>query len=165
MSQTTSLRPITKNDVQGVYDTAFEAWHYTYRDIFSPQFIDTFVNRNYAPDVSLRLLPQVEACEQFFHVAVQHAIVIGFCNIVNLAGKMELRRIYLRPAFIGQGIGRTLLEAGEAFVQSKGFDCYFCFVHQDNEIGKRFYAKNKFVHISEYDEDDEWYLEKKLRSQ
>ena len=45
---------------------------------------------------------------------------------------------------------------------AQGLSTYFCFVHQDNELGKRFYLRNSFRHITEKDHDDEWYMEKAL---
>lgn len=162
MNNNINIRSIVESDAKGIYETALAGWHYTYKDIFPPKFIDNFVERNYAPEVSLRLLPRVEAGDQFFHVAVQETSVVGFCNITNMTEGMELRRIYLRPEFIGQGIGQALLDEGETFIRAKGIDRYFCFVHQDNELGKRFYAKNGFVHQPQHDQDDEWYMKKQI---
>jgi len=160
MADEIKFRALREEDVEQVYEVALESWKYTYRDIFDPQFIENFVNRNYAPKVSVSLLPHIEAGQQFFHVAVSEDAVIGFCHIAETRQEMELLRIYLRPASIGKGTGVKLLELGEAFVKTKGYSTYFCFVHQNNETGKRFYLKNGFVHIPEKDQDDEWYMEK-----
>lgn len=157
-----TFRPMRKDDASQIYQVALEAWKFTYRDIFEMHFIENFVNRNYAPEVSIKLLPRVEAGQLFFHVAVSKNTVVGFCNIGETPQGMELFRIYLRPAYIGKGIGRKLLELGEDFVRSKGYSTYFCFVQKDNEIGKRFYLKAGFAHIPEKDQDDEWYMEKIL---
>ena len=64
--------------------------------------------------------------------------------------------------YIGQGIGQGLLEPGEKFLLEHGINAYFCFVHKDNDIGQRFYSRSGFQRIPEKDQDDEWYLEKKL---
>jgi len=156
------FRPLREDDAPQIYQVALEAWKFTYRDIFEPQFIQNFVNRNYAPEVSIGLLPGVKTGQIFFHVAVSEIAVIGFCNIGETLQGMELFRIYLRPPFIGKKIGRKLLELGEVFIRSKGYSSYFCFVHKDNEIGKRFYLKAGFAHVPEKDQDDEWYMDKVL---
>ncbi|MDW8234901.1 MAG: GNAT family N-acetyltransferase, partial [Roseiflexaceae bacterium] len=74
----------------------------------------------------------------------------------------QLFRIYLLPTYIGRGIGSGLLQRGEAFLRDQGVDSYFCYVHKDNELGKRFYLRQGFVHRAGLDRDDEWYMEKRL---
>ena len=108
------------------------------------------------------MFPHIQADSMFFYVAEYASKIIGFCNIGIHQQSAELYRIYLLPAFIGQGIGRRLLSLGEAFVMEHDIDSYFCFVHKNNEIGKRFYLNFGFKHISEKDKDDEWFMDKKL---
>lgn len=50
----------------------------------------------------------------------------------------------------------------EDFVRSKGESKYDCFVHKDNQLGKNFYLKKGFEHISEKDSEDELYMEKEI---
>jgi diamine N-acetyltransferase len=156
------IRPIRESDAISIHPVALESWQHTYRTIFDQQFIENFVNRNYAPEAILSLFPYIQADSMCFYVAEYAANVIGFCNIGIHQQGAELYRIYLLPAFIGQGIGRRLLSLGETFVIERGIDSYFCFVHKNNEIGKRFYLNFGFKHISEKDKEDEWYMEKKL---
>jgi ribosomal protein S18 acetylase RimI-like enzyme len=162
MSGDIAFRALRETDVQAVYEVAFEAWHSTYKDIYPAEFINNFVNTNYAPAVSLRLVPRIQAGHQFFHVALSQSSVIGFCHIAETRHGMELLRIYLRPSYIGQGIGRALLRQGEAFIQARGYSAYFCFVHKENDLGKNFYVRNGFTHVIEKDAAEEWYMEKRL---
>ncbi|MDQ4076445.1 MAG: GNAT family N-acetyltransferase [Chloroflexota bacterium] len=156
------LREIQAQDLPGVYDVALASWQHTYADIYSPDFIERFVNRNYDPTVLGGLLPRVEAGEHFFYVAVLAREVLGYCHMAEGKEAVELLRIYLHPSAIGQGIGHRLLRLGEVFVAAKGYDRYFCFVHRDNELGKRFYLRQGFKHIPRNDEGEEWYMEKQL---
>lgn len=157
-----TVRPLEAKDASAIRDAALEAWKYTYRDIFDLPFIENFVNRNYAPQATLALMPGIEAGSIFFHVAEYQSQVIGFCNIGVTDSVAEPYRIYVLPVYIGQGIGGRLLEQGEHFLAEKGIDRYFCYVHNRNEIGKRFYLRNGFQHVTEKDKDDEWYMEKRL---
>jgi len=156
------IRPIKESDAPSIHAVALEAWRHTYRTIFDQQFIENFVNRNYAPEAILSLFPRIQSGAMFFHVAEYESKVIGFCNIGINKQSAELYRIYLLPVFIGQGIGRRFLELGEVFVGEHGIDSYFCFVHKNNEIGKQFYLNSGFKHISEKDKEDEWFMEKRL---
>ena len=156
------IRPIRKSDAPNIHAVALEAWQYTYRTIFDQQFIENFVNRNYAQEAILSSFPRIQDGSAFFHVAEYESKIIGFCNIGIHQQSAELYRIYLLPAFIGQGIGQSLLKMGEAFLIEHGIDSYSCFVHKNNELGKQFYLKSGFRHISEKDEADEWFMEKRL---
>ena len=156
-------RQLTPADVEGVYAAALEAWRFTYRDIFDSDFIEHFVQVNYASERLLALTPQILAGQTFFQVAVDQAAIVGFCQVGLTDRGGELFRIYLRPTFIGRGIGRTLLAQGEAWVTRHGAPTLHCFVHKDNALGMSFYLRNGFVHTSERDQGDEWSMEKTLR--
>ena len=156
------LRPIRESDAPTIHAVALDAWQYTYRTIFDQQFIENFVNQNYAPEAIVSLVPHLHSGTMYFYVAEHESKVIGFCHIGINQQAAILYRIYLLPAYIGQGIGRKLLEFGEMFLMEHGIDTYFCFVHKNNEIGKRFYLRQGFKHIPEQDRGDEWYMEKRI---
>ncbi|HEX2931568.1 MAG TPA: GNAT family N-acetyltransferase [Candidatus Binatia bacterium] len=162
MPEDTEIRELRDIDVQEVYEVALESWQHTYADIYPSYFIQDYVNKNYAQALLLRLLPLIQTGQHFFHVALAHSRVVGFCHIAQTKQGMELFRIYLRPAYIGKGIGRTLLREGEEFIKSRGYHSYFCFVHKNNELGKSFYLRNGFTHLVENDQEDEWHMEKGL---
>ena len=155
-------RALRVEDLNAVSDTAREAWQFTYATIFDTAFIDQFVRTNYAPDRLRVLMPLVAAHQMFFDVALDSDQVVGFCNIGPTPRGAALFRIYLRPAYIGIGVGSGLLERGEHFVRTGRFPSYHCFVHKDNELGKRFYLRRGFRHLLGSDRNDEWYMEKTL---
>ena len=155
-------RQFEKQDSNEVHKLAFDSWKFTYKKIYPPDFIEKFVNQNYDPKKLGALIPQIKSGKMFFYVVIDKPHVVGFCHIGDRGSGMELFRIYLKPNYIGQGIGEKLLSFGESFVKSKGLHKYFCFVHKKNKIGIKFYLKNNFKHIQEKDEANEWYMEKKL---
>jgi ribosomal protein S18 acetylase RimI-like enzyme len=162
MTNEVVVRPISESDVPSIRAVALEAWQHTYRTIFDQQFIEDFVNQNYAPEALLSLFSGIQAGSLIFDVAEYASKVIGFCHIGITRQSAELYRIYLLPTFIGQGIGRRFLERGETFVVEQGRDSYFCFVHKNNEIGKHFYLHAGFKHIPDRDKNEEWFMEKRL---
>ena len=159
---TFGYRSLQTSDAETVFSVAHEAWRFTYATIFDPAFIDQFVGTNYAPERLRELVPLVAASQIFFDVALDADQIIGFCNIGLSTRGAQLFRIYLRPAYIGRGIASTLLERGEGFICTRRFPSYYCFVHKDNELGKRFYLRHGFRHHLESDQNDEWYMEKQL---
>lgn len=156
------LRPIRESDAASVQAVALEAWQYTYRGIFDQKFIENFVNQNYAPDAILSLFAHMESGTMCFYVAEYEEQIIGFCNFGIHHQIAELYRIYLLPDYIGKGIGHKLLELGEKFLLDQGIQTYHCFVHNKNELGKRFYLRSGFEHIPKKDRDDEWFMEKRI---
>jgi ribosomal protein S18 acetylase RimI-like enzyme len=155
-----SYRPLGAEDAEAVFDAAWEAWRFTYATIFDTVFVDQFVRTNYAPDRLRALVPAVAAQHMFFDVALDEDHVVGFCHIGVTPRGAELFRIYLRP--IGMGVGSGLLERGEHFLRTRRVSSYHCFVHKDNELGKRFYLRQGFRHVRAADRDDERYMEKVL---
>ena len=162
MSKDVIVRPLREEDASSIHAVALEAWQYTYRSIFEQQFIEIFVNQNYAPEAIISLFPRLQSGTMWFYVAEHESKIIGFCNIGINEQAAELHRIYLLPSYIGQGIGQNLLQLGENFIAENGISIYHCFVHKDNEIGKRFYLRYGFQHIIEKDHDDEWYMKKRI---
>lgn len=146
-------------DAEEVSDIALQAWKFTYKGIFDNYFIEKFIQRNYAPE---GLIQQVNSDRSYFHLALAKDRIIGFINIGRRGDAIELFRIYLKPIYVGKGIGKKLLELGEDYIRAQGETKYYCFVHQKNKLGKDFYLRQKFVHIPEKDHEDEWYMEKQL---
>jgi ribosomal protein S18 acetylase RimI-like enzyme len=63
------------------------------------------------------------------------------------------------------GVGSGLLKRGEHFLQIQRVPSYHCFVHKDNELGKRFYLRHGFQHVPGSDRANEWYMEKGILKQ
>ena len=160
--QDLTYRPFTADDAPAVSQVALEAWRYTYRAIYDAAFIESFVHTHYLPGRLAALVPQVQAGTMFFHVAVHQDRVVGYGHLGLTPRGAELFRLYLLPAYIGRGMGWALLQQGEAFVLAHGFDRYFCFVHRHNEVGKRFYLRRGFRHVTAQDRAEDWYMEKSL---
>jgi ribosomal protein S18 acetylase RimI-like enzyme len=156
-------RPIQPHDAIIIHQIALEAWKYTYQSIFSEAFITEFVQQNYNPVQleGLALAAATGSC--FFNVALQNDIIVEFCHI-GIRPQAQLYRIYLRPSSIGKGAGKGLLALGERFLTQQHSASYFCYVHQNNEIGKHWYLRRGFVHKEERDRDEAWFMEKALTS-
>lgn len=156
-----TYRKMHLEDAEMIIQTALEGWEYTYKDIFSPDFIQNYISNSYSLERLQGIAPAVAENRLFFDVAVAEEIIVGFCNI-GLKPHPELYRIYLRPAYIGKGIGTTLIQRGEDFLTTHNIVSYQCYVHKDNEQGKKFYIRQGFIHKPLQDTDDEWCMEKIL---
>ncbi len=160
MSRDLIIRQLQESDADKIHSIALEAWQFTYQNIFEQTFIEEYVNRNYSKESIISLLPEIQSGSVLFEVAECESRIVGFCNLGFNNNEAALYRIYLLPAFIGQGIGKKMLEHCEAFVKEHGAASYSCYVHKDNEIGVQFYVKSGFKHITGKDKGDKWYMEK-----
>ncbi len=164
LNERITFRTFEPKDAQSIYETALQSFQETYKNVFSPEMIEQMVCKDYEPESLMALLPKIQSGEMCFYVALDGERVIGFCNFGFCDKGLELRRIYLRPEYIGKGVGKRLLELGENFALATGSEKYFCFVHKQNEIGKRFYFKNGFFHNDHEDSGDQWFMMKELKS-
>ena len=150
-----SYRPLRVEDADAVFDAAREAWRFTYATIFDTVFIDQFVRTNYAPDRPSARLRAVAAQHMFFDVALDGDRIIGFCNI-GVAARRGVVSDLPQVRLHWDGVGSGLLERGEHFLRTRRVPSYYCFVHKDNELGKRFYLRRGFRHLTDSDRNDEW---------
>jgi ribosomal protein S18 acetylase RimI-like enzyme len=158
-----TYRPFTAADAEPVQALAREAWHHAYPHLFSSQVIDAYIDEHYAPEQLRTLVPEIESGRQFFHVAVDGERIIGFCHLGLTDRGVQLFRIYLRPAYTRRGIGRRLLELGEAYLRAQGIQRYYCYVNKGNVGGQRFYDRQGFHHVPDEDLRDSYCMEKTLR--
>lgn len=156
------FRELKEKDFESLLLTALEAWSFTYRDIFGLDHIEGFVKKNYGPERLHQLLPGMRAGRRFFEVALEEDHVVGFCCAMCTQEGVELNRLYLHPKQIGCGIGTEFIQRLETYARKQGVDKCYCYVHKENERGKRFYLRKGFLHDSAKDIDDDWYMVKMI---
>ena len=143
-------RQLSKSDFEQIYNVALEAWNHTYKDIFTPAYMKNYIDKFYSKETMQKQLPLIEKEEMFFEVAEENKNIIGFCNIeIKDTDKAELLRIYLKPSYIGKGIGKKLLLHGEEFLISKNIKKLYCYAHKENKLGRQFYLKKCYEITSE----------------
>lgn len=150
----------TENDIPAIQHVASASWRVTYKGIFEKEYIDSCLRDWYSAESLRRTVsnPTVH-----FLVAVDEGEVIGFCQVGPGQIEGELFRLYLLPSHWRMGIGGQLLAQAEEWLRQQGFASYSCFVHEQNEVGKGFYARHGFVRDPDRDDGDELFLWKKLK--
>jgi GNAT superfamily N-acetyltransferase len=165
-----AIVPAQAEDVPALQAVAVASWWATYGDYLSAAFIEDFLARAYATD---SLLAQVADSDKCFLVAKHSDILIGFGQVgptlprrdAAPVAPADLYRLYLLPAWQGQGIGTHLLVALEGWLREQGHAEYGVYVHERNEAAQRFYARQGFTHKPACDIQDELYLVKALSIQ
>lgn len=157
-----NFRALTIDDFEDFRNVALGAWIFTYKDIYTREYIKNFINNNYSEEALVQAINWSNHNNGFNYLAVADDSAIGFITIGRSDDSWKLFRMYLLPEYIGKGIGSHLLQLGEDHIKANKGKKYSLTVHKNNDLGKNFYFKKGFKHISEKDEDDEWYLEKDL---
>lgn len=146
-------------DIPGIQFAAAESWRTAYREIYSPDYIEAFIGRAYSAESLRRVIGSLQSV---FVVAREEGSVVGFSHAGYGPRGAELYRIYLRPAWWGSGVGDLLLQRTELWLRDEGYPGYGCFVHADNQVGRRFYTRHAFRHLAEHDDGDHLFMWKEL---
>ncbi len=133
---------------------AHESWIYTYRNIYSREFIDRFIRENYRIKTLKSLEKFVDSGVISFNVAIFVKNLIGFCQF-GKEPEFILLRIYMKPEWMGRGIGSALLERGEEWVKEKGGKSYIAYAQRKNELALNFYRRRGFEEDEKLSKNDE----------
>jgi len=160
----TFVRQISTEDVDALIDVASDSWNWTYREIYSKDFIDNWIRENYSRESLLGEITKSKTDpEVIFLVAFIDSKLTGFIELKVENRKAVLLRLYLKPEYTRRGIGKSLLMEAEKIMKKMGVAECTLSVHRRNEIGFSFYIKQGF-NVKRIEEDD-YVMEKKYESQ
>ena len=71
-------------------------------------------------------------------------------DTVDYAGASEMKRLYVRPAFRGMGLGRQLAEAVLDFARTAGYTCVLLDTLSDMESARALYEDLGFEEVPPY---------------
>lgn len=127
------IRPGTPDDADAVARVQIASWQEGYKHLFSREQL----SRMSLPDRARfwRRFPPI--------VAQVDEEVVGFVNVGpahhDEEAESELYAIYVHPDHWGTGVGRALMEAGEARLREQGYSSAILWVWRDNPRARRFY--------------------------
>ena len=174
-------RRLAKGDIESLGSLALKAWSHAYRGIYAPSTIRRKVSQHYSTESIGATLREARRGDSFFVVACDGEVLIGYANggmirnpwknpsrsggkVYRVSG-WELQRIYLLPEYIGQGIGRELLDRWERFLRAKRADRYYVTYNSKNRLARDFYSRNGFARAKELDDGISYCAVKRLSAQ
>ena len=146
MSSPATVRDATIEDALAIRGVAQASWRDTYRDIFEPEFIEAFLDRNYSEAALARAAKEASRDESVFLVAERDGAIVGYLHFGEGSRGPELYRIYADPAHYGTGVGSALLAELHRRIEGR-VEAYVLDVHSRNERGRAFYERNGFVTV------------------
>lgn len=146
-----------KSEMKELSDLAREIWPTTFKNILSPDQIEYMLDWMYNPK---KLAKQMEAGHCFYFLAKEN-IKIGFVGLEEnypSDGLLRIHKIYLKPSFHGQGLGKFMLKEIENIALTKKLRGLHLNVNRYNSVYK-FYTYFGFATLTKEDiEIGEGYL-------
>jgi diamine N-acetyltransferase len=144
-----AIRFVSSEDIRYIQSIACETWHYTYKGIYTEDFIHDFLSKAYSSENLIRSVERdLQSSKRKFLIAECNNEIIGFAQTSQVNDEeYELLRIYIRPEYHKRGIGKGFIQE---FIQVlKPIKSLFAWVAKENNIGRSFYENSGFIIIEE----------------
>ena len=103
------IRATRPADIPAVRALLEETWHSTYDHLLGRDKVTDITRRWHAEEV---LAAEIGRAGQAFLVADQDGMIVGTASAsYDAAGEIDLRRLYILPAYQGRGLGHALFGA------------------------------------------------------
>lgn len=147
-----TIRSVSMEDIPQIQSIAHETWPFTYADIYSEEFIHTFLSKAYSTESLNRTVERdLLSSQRNFLLAEYHDEVVGYAHTIQVnEEEVELLRIYVRPAYHQRGIGRAFLH--HYMQMLKPMKKLFAWVAKENDKGILFYEKSGFKAVDDMHE-------------
>ncbi len=89
-------------------------------------------------------------------LAREGGVVVGCIALrplEEMAGCGEVKRLYVKPEYRGQGVAERLLEALEAYAREWGYGAIYLDSKDDLKTAIRFYARHGYADCERYNEN------------
>lgn len=151
-----TLRFATINDAELIADISRQTFYDTFAPDNTEADMEKFLGQQFTKG---RLMLEVGAPENEFLLAYCGDAVAGYLklregkkrNEPGDANAIEIARLYVVKAFIGQGIGRLLMQSAIDIAKEKGKDVVWLGVWEHNQRAIRFYTAWGFQKFGECD--------------
>jgi GNAT superfamily N-acetyltransferase len=145
----TTIRTMTEDDVPAVSELRVRGWQWAYAGIVPQSYLDAM---DPAEDAARRREFFTASAGRVENVlAVADGAVVGWASFGPYRGEPddtrdgELYALYLRPDWVGRGVGRALTEAVAERSARRGRRRLLVWVLVGNPRARRFYAAAGFV--------------------
>lgn len=151
-----TFKQIGPADVETLVEISRETFIDTFGDSNTKADMDLFLATDYSKE---QLLTELQNPETFYFLVYQEEQLAAYLKLnigeaqteLRPAGQLELQRIYVRPAFKGQGIGQALLQKTKEVALAQQQSGIWLGVWEHNLPALRFYEKAGFTITGQHD--------------
>lgn len=137
------IRPLLPGDdrlaLSGVYEAS---WRRAYRGIVPQDCLDALPAGRWSGFFDTPGVCTLVAVDGDVYAGTAS---FGASRFPEYGGEGELISLYLRPEYVGRGLGRALLSAALNALADMGFDAVFLWVLEENAAARAFYERMGFV--------------------
>ena len=151
-----NISPLKIGDECSVRSVAEMSWKYAYKNIYTDEYIDYWINKYYALDNIKNDIEKSINNKILFYGLFDNNLLTGFIEIDKI-NKIILR-FYLMPDYIKKCYGTKLLKTAEEIIRNEKIEKLILYVNKLNSMAISFYKKHGFEIT---DEDNEDYLMEK----
>lgn len=148
-----TIRPAREEDAAALSRLAADLFALTYRGQIPEATLQPYLESSFAPEIQRAEL--ADAAVVTF-VACHGEHLVGYAQVwcggpppQGATAELELRRIYLDPAWQGRGMGRMLLGRVAQLARAKGASGVWLAVWERNESAIAFYRRSGFVEVGQ----------------
>jgi len=143
------VRQARPDDAAALAELGATTFRETYRTLFQPGDLEPRITQKYSTAIQTAELADPSVC---LCVAEVSGRFVGFVKMnrqpapemVHGSSPMQLERIYVREAHLGQGIGAKLLERALTYARDAGADSVWLGVMDGNSRAMGFYTTHGF---------------------
>ena len=147
-----NLRYATTSDARLLSELGAKTFYDTFAKDNTPENVAAHLKRSFSPEIQHA---ELSAPENIFLIAEVENEPIGFAQLIleskedSLRGSqcMEVRRIYASQEYIGQGVGKLLMQASIQEARQRGCDSLWLGVWERNPRAIAFYKKWGFNEV------------------
>jgi len=137
------IRKAIKNDAFEIARVHVASWQSAYKGIFSDEYLHQLSIKRRAEAWETLFADMENSCVD---VAEDMDKIVAFAS-AGLAREEipefdgELYAIYADPKYFGSGVGKILFEKCVEYLHNQGWSSFYCWVLEDNKLGRDFYER------------------------
>lgn len=147
-----NIRYGTTDDAQMLSEFGARTFYDTFSKDNTPENMDAYLNESFSPEIQFSELSMPNV---IFLIAESERIPIGYTQLLidsrdeSIKGTkpLEIRRIYADQEYLGQGVGKELMQATIAEARQRGCDSLWLGVWEKNRRAIDFYEKWGFREV------------------
>jgi diamine N-acetyltransferase len=147
-----NIRYGTTGDAQMLSEFGARTFYDTFSKDNTPENMDAYLKESFSPEIQFSELSMPKV---IFLIAESERIPIGYAQLLmdsrdeSIKGTkpLEIRRIYAAQEYLGQGVGKELMQATIAEARQRGCDSVWLGVWEKNRRAIDFYKKWGFREV------------------